>query len=102
VFSERLNNYVDKDKIIEGIVGSKIKNKDMLSDVFFTKVKKETDFVVNFQENEKKGVEVKYQNNVSRENFVNKRFFEKYVLLSKNVFEEDTIPVYVYLFVKQV
>ena len=102
VFSERLNNYVDKDKIIEGIVGSKIKNKDMLSDVFFTKVKKETDFVVNLQENEKKGVEVKYQNNVSREDFVNKRFFEKYVLLSKNVFEEDTIPVYVYLFVKQV
>ena len=102
VFSERLNNYVDKDKIIEGIVGSKIKNKDMLSDVFFTKVKKETDFVVDLQENEKKGVEVKYQNNVSREDFVNKRFFEKYVLLSKNVFEEDTIPVYVYLFVKQV
>jgi hypothetical protein len=50
----------------------------------------------------KKGVKVKYQNTVSREDFVNKRFFEKYVLLSKNVFEKDTIPVYIYLFVKQV
>jgi predicted AAA+ superfamily ATPase len=102
LFSERLNIPVDKDKIVEGIVGSKIKNKDMLSDVFFTKVKKEIDFVLPLQEHGKKGVEVKYQNNISREDFVNKRFFKKYVLLSKSVFEDNTIPVYVYLFVKQV
>ncbi|MDG6219000.1 MAG: ATP-binding protein [Candidatus Thermoplasmatota archaeon] len=98
LFTEKLTIDVDKDAIIEGIVGSKIKRIDMFSNVFFTKVKKETDFVIDLKGNEKKGIEVKYQNTLSKQDFVNKRFFKKYIVLSKDVFDTDTIPVYVYLF----
>lgn len=100
MFSEKLNVPVKKEKIIEGIVGSKIKQDNILTDVLFTRVKKETDFVIDFKQNGKKGIEVKYQNTISKEDYVNKRLFKNYVLLSKDVFEKNTIPVYEYLFLE--
>jgi len=98
VFSDRLNIPVDKGKIIEGIVGAKIKQKNVLENIYFTKIKKETDFVINSNS----GIEVKYQNNISKEDFVNKRYFKNFKILSKDIFDKDTIPVYVYLFTEKV
>ena len=98
VFSDRLNIPVDKRKIIEGIVGAKIKQKNVLENIYFTKIKKETDFVINSNS----GIEVKYQNNISKEDFVNKRYFKNFKILSKDIFDKDTIPVYVYLFTEKV
>jgi uncharacterized protein len=94
IFSDRLNITVETGKIVEGIVGAKIKQKNVLDDVYFTKIKKETDFVLS----SKTAREVKYQNSVSKEDFVNKHYFKDFKLLSKDVFDENTIPVYVYLF----
>lgn len=90
-----MNIFVDRGKIIEGIVGAKIKQKHVLKDIYFTKIKKETDFVINSNS----GIEVKYQNSVSKEDFVNKRYFRNFKILSKDIFDKDTIPVYVYLFI---
>lgn len=101
MFSEKLNIAVNNDKIIEGIVGSMEKNKNVLDEVFFTKLKKETDFVLDSKKKDKTGIEVKYQNNVSKEDFANKRYFKHFTLLSKNVFDSDTVPVYVYLFTEK-
>jgi len=94
IFSDRLNITVETEKIVEGIVGAKIKQKNVLDDVYFTKIKKETDFVLS----SKTAREVKYQNSVSKEDFVNKHYFKDFKLLSKDVFDENIIPVYVYLF----
>ena len=94
IFSDRLNITVETEKIVEGIVGAKIKQKNVLHDVYFTKIKKETDFVLS----SKTAREVKYQNSVSKEDFVNKHYFKDFKLLSKDVFDENIIPVYVYLF----
>ena len=98
VFSNRLNISVDKEKIIEGIVGAQIKQKNVLEDIYFTKIKKETDFVINSNS----GIEVKYQNSISKEDFINKRYFKNFKILSKYIFDNDTIPVYVYLFTEKV
>ncbi len=98
VFSNRLNISVDKEKIIEGIVGAQIKQKNVLEDIYFTKIKKETDFVINSNS----GIEVKYQNSISKEDFINKRYFKNFKILSKYIFDKDTIPVYVYLFTEKV
>ena len=97
VFSNKLNITVDKEKLIEGIVGAHIKHKKVLEDIYFTKIKKETDFVINSTS----GIEVKYQNTVSKEDFVNKRYFKNFKILSKNLFDKDTIPVSVYLFTEK-
>ncbi len=94
MFCDKLNISVDEQKIIEGIVAAKLKHKDVLEDVFFTKVKKETDFVVEGSV----GIEVKYQNKVSKMDFVNRRYFKNFKLLSKDKFGKDTIPGYAYLF----
>jgi len=88
------NITVDKEKLIEGIVGAHIKHKKVLEDIYFTKIKKETDFVINSNN----GIEVKYQNTLSKEDLVNKRYFKNFKILSKNLFDKDTIPVSVYLF----
>lgn len=101
MFSEKLNISVDKDKIIEGIVGSLLQSRNMFDTVLFTKIKKETDFVVCSQKEGKNGIEVKYQNTISKEDFANKRYFNKFSLLSKDVFDTDTVPVYVYLFAEK-
>ena len=98
VFSNKLNISIDKGKIIEGIVGAKIKQKNILEDIYFTKIKKETDFIIN----SKSGIEVKYQNNISKEDFTNKHYFKNFNLLSKDIFDKDTIPVYVYLFTEKI
>ena len=98
VFSNRLNISVDKEKIIEGIVGAHIKQKNILETIYFTKIKKETDFVVESTT----GIEVKYQNTVSKEDYVNKRYFKNFKILSKDVFDKDALPVYVYLFADNV
>lgn len=66
----------------------------VLDDIYFTKIKKETDFVLNSRD----ALEVKYQNSVSKEDFINKRYFKNFKILSKDIFDKDTIPVYVYLF----
>ena len=94
IFSDKLNIAVETEKIVEGIVGAKIKQRNVLNDVYFTKIKKETDFVLS----SKKAREVKYQNNISKEDFVNKHYFKYFKVISKDVFDENTIPAYIYLF----
>jgi len=94
LLSQKLNLFVDREKIVEGIVGSHLKQKNILEEIYFTQVKLETDFVLNVKE----AIEVKYQNKISKQDFINKRYFKDFKILSKNVFEEDVIPVYVYLF----
>jgi len=76
------------------MVGAHIKYKHVLEDIYFTKIKKETDFVIN----SKSGIEVKFQNTIAKEDFVNKRYFNNFKILSKDIFDKDTVPVYVYLF----
>lgn len=97
IFSNKLNIPVEKEKIIEGIVGAKIKQKHILDDMYFTKIKKETDFVIP----PSTGIEVKYQNTISKQDFTNKRYFNDFMLLSKDVFNTDTIPIYIYLFLEE-
>lgn len=97
VLSNKLNISVEKEKIIEGIVGATLKQQHVLEDIYFTKIKKETDFVIK----SKNGIEVKYQNNISKEDFANKRYFENFKVLSKDIYEKDIIPVYVYLFTEK-
>ncbi len=97
VISNKLNIAVEKEKVIEGIVGAKIKQKHVLDDIYFTKIKKETDFIIP----KNNGIEVKYQNQLSKEDYTNKRYFKNFLLLSKDVFDKDTIPVYVYLFLEK-
>jgi len=94
IFSTKLNISVEKEKIIEGIVGATLKQKQILDDIYFTKIKKETDFVVT----PNTGIEVKYQNTISKEDYSNKRYFKKFKILSKDIFDKDTMPVYVFLF----
>ena len=94
VFSSKLNISVEKEKIIEGIVGATLKQQEVLSDIYFTKLKKETDFVLN----QKKAIEVKYQNTISKEDLSNKRYFKNFTVLSKDIFDKDMVPVYLYLF----
>lgn len=94
VFSNKLNITVDKEKLIEGIVGAHIKHKKVLEDIYFTKIKKETDFVINSTS----GIEVKYQNTISKKDFANKRYFKNFKILSKNLFDKNIMPVSVYLF----
>ena len=94
ILSEKLNISMDKEKIVEGIVGSMLKHRHVIDEIYFTKIKKETDFVLNKNE----AIEVKYQNNISKEDFTNKRYFKTFKILSKDVFDKDTIPVYAYLF----
>ncbi|MEA3557852.1 MAG: hypothetical protein U9R75_01225, partial [Candidatus Thermoplasmatota archaeon] len=98
VFSERLNIYVDREKMIEGIVGAKIKHEDVPGDIYFTKIKKETDFV----RSSGSGIEVKYQNTLSKEDFTNRRYFNDFKVLSRDIFDRDTLPVHVYLFVENI
>ncbi len=98
VFSERLNIYVDREKMIEGIVGAKIKQEDVLGDIYFTNIKKETDFVTISGS----GIDVKYQNNISKEDFTNRRYFNDFKVLSKDIFDRDTLPVHVYLFIERI
>ena len=62
----------------------------------FTKVKKETDFVLG----PKKAIEVKYQNTISKEDFANKKYFKELIILSKNTFSKNIMPVHAYLFVE--
>jgi len=97
VLSNKLNISVEKEKIIEGIVGATLKQQHVLEDIYFTKIKKETDFVIK----SKNGIEVKYQNKISKEDFANKRYFENFKVLSKDIYEKDIIPVYVYLFTEK-
>ncbi|MFW6120071.1 MAG: ATP-binding protein [Petrotogales bacterium] len=94
MFSGKLNVSVEKEKIVEGSVGAMLKHRDVLGEVFFTKLKRETDFVFDADN----GIEVKYQDSISKEDFTNKRYFKGFKLLSKDVFGKDTVPVYVYLF----
>lgn len=97
IFSKKLNIKVEKEKIIEGIVAADIKNKHPLDDIYFSKIKRETDFVLPPDE----GIEVKYQNTISKQDFTNKRYFKKYHVLSKDTFDSDTIPIYIYLFTRK-
>ena len=94
IFAERLNISVDKEKIIEGIVGAHLKRSDPLEDIYFTQIKKETDFVsINGD-----GYEVKYQNKISKEDFKNSRYFKEFTLLSRDTYDKDIMPVHTFLF----
>ena len=94
IFTERLNISVDKEKIIEGIVGAHFKRRDLLEDIYYTQIKKETDFVsINGD-----GYEVKYQNRISKEDFRNRRYFKEFTILSRDIFDKNTIPVHTFLF----
>jgi predicted AAA+ superfamily ATPase len=93
IFEERLNIRLEKEKIIEGIVGCHLKNKNIPEEIHYTKIKKETDFVVG-----EGGIEVKYQTKISDEDFQNRRFFKDYLILSKGTYGQDVVPVHTYLF----
>lgn len=95
IFMNKLNLNLDESKIIEGIVGSEIKSKDILKEAYFTNIKTETDFVFN-----KTGIEVKYKNKIQKQDFRNKKYFKKYFILSKDIYEKDILPVHLYLFWK--
>lgn len=95
VFIRKLNLKVDFSQIVEGIVGSHLKRDSLLEEISFTQVKKETDFALR-----DKGIEVKYQNKVEKEDFRNRQFFKDYLVLSKEEFGQRVVPVHVYLFVK--
>lgn len=86
---------MDFSQIVEGIVGSHLKRDSLLEEISFTQVKKETDFALR-----DKGIEVKYQNKVEKEDFRNRQFFKDYLVLSKEEFGQRVVPVHVYLFVK--
>ncbi len=93
IFENRFNIKLDKEKIIEGVVASHLKRRDVTKEVHYTKFKKETDFVLDGN-----GVEVKYQAKISDEDFQNRRFFKTYTILSKDTYERDILPVHTYLF----
>ncbi len=95
VFLRKLNMNLNESQIIESIVGSEIKQKDILNEVFFTNIKKETDFITG-----NTGIEVKYQNEIKKEDFQNSRYFKDYLVLSKDKLDKNTIPVHLYLFKK--
>lgn len=95
IFMHKLNIDVNDSLIVESLVGSQIKQNSILEETCFTQLKTETDFVVG-----NKGIEVKYQNKIKKEDFKNKRHFKKYFVLSKNERGENIIPVHLYLFSK--
>lgn len=94
IFEERLNIEVDKEKIIEGIVGAHIKYGNVTGEVHYTKFRKETDFVIDGST----GIEVKYQNRISKEDLHNRRYFRDFKVLSRGTFGEGILPVHVHLF----
>ena len=98
IFEDRLNITVDKEKIIEGIVGSHLKHKDVLGEIYFTRIKKETDFVMD----PGTGLEVKYRNRLDNEDYRNKSYFKEFKVLSKSKFDENTVPVYNFLFAERI
>lgn len=93
MFSKFLYMDLEEAQIVEGIVGSYIKQKNILEDINFTNLKKETDFII-----EDVGIEVKYQNKIKKEDFYNNRYFKDYVVLSKDTKEDKVLPVHLYLF----
>ena len=95
MFSERFKIKTDDAKTVEGIVGSFLKQRHMLDDLYYTKTKQETDFVVDDI-----GIEVKYQNKIEAKDFRNKGIFKKYRILSKDTFGHNIIPVHAFLFSK--
>ncbi|MDG6224114.1 MAG: ATP-binding protein [Candidatus Thermoplasmatota archaeon] len=96
VLSEKLNIQVDKEKVIEGIVASNIKSADPMKTIHYTKIKKETDFVIE----EDLGIEVKYQTRITSKDQYNRAHFKRFVVLSKDTFQENVVPVHVFLFAK--
>ena len=94
LFSKRFNINIEKSKIIEGIVGSKLKRKNLIEGIYFTKFKKETDFVIDYN----KAIEVKYQSSISKQDFENKKYFNDFKIISKNIYDKKVIPAYDYLF----
>lgn len=96
VLSEKLNIPVVKEKVIEGIVSSNIKSEDPTGTIHYTKIKKETDFVIE----QDLGIEVKYQTRITLQDKHNRDHFKRFILLSKDTFKEKVIPVHVFLFAK--
>ncbi len=96
IFKEKLNIDVDKAKVIEGIVASHLKRKNILEDIYYTQVKKETDFI----DEDLRGFEVKYQNKISKEDFKNIRSFKEFMIISKEIFAQNVIPIHAFLFVE--
>ncbi|MFT4305088.1 MAG: ATP-binding protein [Candidatus Woesearchaeota archaeon] len=93
IFLNKLNLKLDESKIVEGIVASELKRKNLFEELHYTKIKKETDFVFN-----KTGIEVKYQNKINKIDFLNKKYFNKFYIISKDIYEKEIIPIYLYLF----
>jgi hypothetical protein len=94
MLSQRMNLSVDKEKIIEGIVGSMLKRRIGLDEIYYTRVKKETDFVIP----PATGIEVKCQGQIGKADRSNIGLFDNYLLITKDDFDEYTLPVHVFLF----
>jgi len=94
IFSGRLNLNIERERIIEGLVGAAIKRMNVMDEIHYTRVKRETDFIISPDI----GIEVKYQNSISTEDLSNRKNFRKYFLLSKDLFGKDILPVHAFLF----
>jgi hypothetical protein len=82
-----------KEKLIEGVVCEALAklikiNLDISSSLWFYLKKKETDFVLKQKDN-LIGIELKWQNKVSKSDFNNFYLFKKKILLSKNELKFD-------------
>ncbi len=94
IFSNRYSIEVKKEKIVEGIIGVEIKRRYGLDESYYTKFKQETDFIVP----PKSGFEVKYQHTISSDDFVNKKYFDSFKIVSKQTSDTNVVPAYVFLF----
>jgi len=99
----------NKDRLIEGIVCEHLArlfriNLDFSSSLWFYLKKKETDFVLKYR-NKLIGIELKWQNKVSKSDFSNFGLFKNRILLSKREFKFDKknnfliIPVFLFLLI---
>jgi hypothetical protein len=94
IFSEKMNLNTDMSKVVEGIVASHLKRKSDHGEILYTQFKKETDFVDKLGN----GIEVKYQNKIDKSHQINKSKLRDLVILSKDSFDEDVIPIHIFLF----
>ncbi|MBD3204656.1 DUF4143 domain-containing protein [Candidatus Woesearchaeota archaeon] len=84
-------SFENKASLVEGIVCEALARRvrqdlDISSNLWFFTKKKETDFVLQ-QDKKILGIEVKYQNKVTKSDFNNYAIFKKRILLSTNDYE---------------
>lgn len=96
VLTSKRNIKVDKEKVIEGVVGSVLKRKEMLKELHYSSGQKETDFVIPPET----GIEVKYRNRISKEDRIKRNEIKDLVFITRDLLEEDCIPIHIYLFLR--